>query len=79
VPLDLRDWRLPFFQEHRATIGDFSNPTYSDPVVRGWNRKVAEGDAFLIVSAEYNHSALEAGERVVVLLRSIARAKDGTG
>jgi NAD(P)H-dependent FMN reductase len=54
--LDLRDWRLPFFQEHRGTIGDFSNPTYSDPVVRGWNRKVAEGDAFLIVSAEYNHS-----------------------
>jgi NAD(P)H-dependent FMN reductase len=54
--LDLRDWRLPFFQEHRGTIGDFSNPTYSDPVVRGWNHKVAEGDAFLIVSAEYNHS-----------------------
>jgi NAD(P)H-dependent FMN reductase len=54
--LDLRDGRLPFFQEHRGTIGDFSNPTYSDPVVRGWNRKVAEGDAFLIVSAEYNHS-----------------------
>jgi NADPH-dependent FMN reductase len=54
--LDLRDWRLPFFQEHRGTIGDFSNPTYSDPVVRGWTRKVAEGDAFLIVSADNNHS-----------------------
>jgi NAD(P)H-dependent FMN reductase len=54
--LDLRDWRLPFFQEHVGTIGDFSDPTYSGPVVRSWNRKVAEGDAFLIVSAEYNHS-----------------------
>jgi NAD(P)H-dependent FMN reductase len=54
--LDLRDGRLPFFQEHVGTIGDFSDPTYSGPVVRSWNRKVAEGDAFLIVSAEYNHS-----------------------
>jgi NAD(P)H-dependent FMN reductase len=54
--LDLRDWSLPFFQEHLGTIGDFSDPTYSDPIVRGWNRKIAEGDAYLIVTAEYNHS-----------------------
>lgn len=54
--LDLRDWQLPFFQEHMGTIGDFSDPTYSDPVVRAWNRKLAEGDAFVIVTAEYNHS-----------------------
>jgi NAD(P)H-dependent FMN reductase len=54
--LDLRDWSLPFFQEHMGTIGDISNPTYSDPVVRKWNRKIAEGDAYLVVTAEYNHS-----------------------
>ena len=54
--LDLRDWPLPFFQEHMGTIGDFADPTYSDPIVRSWNRKVAEGDAYLIVTAEYNHS-----------------------
>ena len=54
--LDLRDWPLPFFQEHMGTIGDFSDPTYSDPIVRSWNRKIAEGDAYLIVTAEYNHS-----------------------
>lgn len=54
--LDLRDWPLPFFQEHMGTIGDFSDPTYSDPIVRGWNQKVAEGDAYLILTAEYNHS-----------------------
>lgn len=54
--LDLRDWPLPFFQEHMGTIGDISNPTYSDPVVRNWNRKIAEGDAYLVVTAEYNHS-----------------------
>ncbi len=54
--IDLRDWRLPFFQEHLGTIGDFADPTYSDPVVKAWNNKVAEGDAYLIVTAEYNHS-----------------------
>lgn len=54
--LDLRDWPLPFFQEHMGTIGEFSDPTYSDPIVRAWNRKLAEGDAYLIVTAEYNHS-----------------------
>jgi NAD(P)H-dependent FMN reductase len=54
--LDLRDWPLPFFQEHMGTIGDFADPTYSDPIVRAWNRKLAEGDAYLIVTAEYNHS-----------------------
>ena len=25
--IDLRDWPLPFFAEHRGTIGDFSDPT----------------------------------------------------
>jgi NAD(P)H-dependent FMN reductase len=54
--LDLRDWRLPFFQEHLGTIGDFADPTYSEPIVRAWNQKVAEGDAYLIVTSEYNHS-----------------------
>jgi NAD(P)H-dependent FMN reductase len=54
--LDLRDWPLPFFQERMGTIGDFSDPTYSDPIVCSWNRKIAEGDAYLIVTAEYNHN-----------------------
>lgn len=54
--LDLRDWPLPFFQEHMGTIGDISDPTYSEPIVRNWNRKIAEADAYLIVTAEYNHS-----------------------
>jgi NAD(P)H-dependent FMN reductase len=54
--LDLRDWQLPFFQEHSGTIGDLADPTYSDPIVKAWNKKIAEGDAYLIVTAEYNHS-----------------------
>ena len=54
--LDLRDWKLPLFQETYETVGDPTDPTYSDPIVRAWNRKVAEGGAFLFVTAEYNHS-----------------------
>jgi NAD(P)H-dependent FMN reductase len=54
--LDLRDWPLPMFQETITTVGDFKNPTYSDPIVKRWNTKIAEADAYLIVTPEYNHS-----------------------
>lgn len=54
--LDLREWELPIFGEHPGSIGDFADPTYSAPVVRAWNRKVAEGDAYLFVTPEYVHS-----------------------
>jgi NAD(P)H-dependent FMN reductase len=54
--LDLRDWPLPPFQEHAGSIGDFNDPTYSEPIVREWNRKIKEADAVLIVTAEYLHS-----------------------
>lgn len=54
--LDLREWPLPFFQETMATVGDFRNPTYSQPIVKQWNQKISEGDAHLFVTAEYNHS-----------------------
>ena len=54
--LDLRDWPLPFFQETIATVGDFANPTYSDPLVRRWNSKIGEADAYIMVTPEYNCS-----------------------
>jgi NAD(P)H-dependent FMN reductase len=54
--LDLRDWPLPMFQESLATVGDFANPTYSDPLVKRWNLKINEADAFLLITPEYNHS-----------------------
>ncbi len=54
--LDLRDWPLPFFRETIATVGDFANPTYSDPLVKQWNDKIKEADAYLIVTPEYNRS-----------------------
>ena len=44
------------FQEHIGTIGDFNDPTYSDPVVRQWNLKLKETDALLVVTPEYLHS-----------------------
>jgi NAD(P)H-dependent FMN reductase len=54
--LDLRDWPLPFFSETMASIGDMANPIYSQPIVHKWNKKIGEGDAFLFVTPEYNHS-----------------------
>src|SRR5258708_1621589 len=54
--LDLRDWPLPMFAEHLGTIGDFNDPTYSDPLVRAWNHKIKEADAYLVITPEYNHS-----------------------
>jgi hypothetical protein len=32
--VDLREWALPMFAETVQTVGDFSNPTYSQPLVR---------------------------------------------
>ena len=54
--LDLRDWPLPMFAEHMGTIGDFQDPTYSEPIVKRWNEKIKEADAYLVVTPEYNHS-----------------------
>ena len=54
--VDLRDWPLPIFTEHAGTIGDLADPTYSEPLVRAWNQKVKQADAFIVVTPEYNHS-----------------------
>jgi NAD(P)H-dependent FMN reductase len=54
--LDLRDWPLPIFTETLETIGDFNDPTYSDPAVKRWNQKIKEADAYLVITPEYNHS-----------------------
>ena len=54
--LDLRDWPLPMFAETFQTVGDFNDPTYSSPLVRTWNRKIAEADCYLVITPEYNHS-----------------------
>jgi NAD(P)H-dependent FMN reductase len=39
--LDLRDWPLPMFSESYATVGDPHDPTYSNPIVKRWNKTIA--------------------------------------
>jgi NAD(P)H-dependent FMN reductase len=39
-----------------GTLGDFVDPPYSDPIVKRWNNKIGEADAYLIITPEYNHS-----------------------
>jgi NAD(P)H-dependent FMN reductase len=51
--LDLRDWRLPFFEEPippTATGGVFTNP-----LAEQWRHNLGEFDGFIVVAAEYNH------------------------
>jgi NAD(P)H-dependent FMN reductase len=49
--IDLKDWPIPFY--------DFpSSPAYGpldSDIVKGFAAKIAEGDAFLILTPEYNH------------------------
>jgi NAD(P)H-dependent FMN reductase len=54
--LDLRNWELPMFAETFATVGDLANPMFSSPNVKEWNTKIAEGDAYVFITPEYNHS-----------------------
>src|ERR1700674_1364399 len=54
----LRDWQLPIFAEGMKTVGDFANPTYSSPIVKHWNQKIAEADAYLFITPEYSIPAV---------------------
>ncbi len=49
--LDLRDYPMPFFDEVASNAWV---PT-SNEVAQRWQRKVAEFDSFVFVTAEYNH------------------------
>ena len=51
--LDLRDYPMPFFAEAK-TPSSLAEP-YANPVVQKWTAKIAEGDAFIMVTPEYNH------------------------
>ncbi|MEK7624114.1 MAG: NAD(P)H-dependent oxidoreductase [Patescibacteria group bacterium] len=51
--LDLRDYPLPFFDEPVSPAmvkGDYANEA-----VRKWAQKIAEADAYIIMTPEYNH------------------------
>lgn len=51
--LDLRDYPLPFFNEPMPP--SMLKGKYSDEVAAKWVKKVAEGDAYIIIAPEYNH------------------------
>lgn len=51
--LDLRDYEMPFFDS--PVPPSMAKGQYSNEVVQKWAEKINEGDAFIIVSPEYNH------------------------
>ncbi len=51
--LDLRDYSMPFFDDAIPPSG--SGGKYTNEVVQKWAQKIKDGDAFIIVTPEYNH------------------------
>jgi len=51
--IDLKDWSLPFFNE----IGSIPSlkGNFSNPIINKWTEKINEGDAYVLVTPEYNH------------------------
>src|SRR5690606_24673029 len=52
--IDLRDYEMPFFNE--AETPSVKSKPYTHEAVARFTNKIAEGDAFVMVSPEYNHS-----------------------
>jgi NAD(P)H-dependent FMN reductase len=52
--LDLKEYELPFFNE--GVSPSFKQEPYAHPEVARFTKKVAEGDAYVMVTPEYNHS-----------------------
>jgi NAD(P)H-dependent FMN reductase len=48
--LDLRDYPMPFFDEAMSPAGGH----YAEEA-KPWAEKIAQGDGFVIIAAEYNH------------------------
>lgn len=51
--LDLRDYNLPFFNE--PVSPSFKQEPYKNEAVARFTKKIEEGNAFVIVTPEYNH------------------------
>ncbi len=51
--IDLRDWPLPFFNE--AGSPGMLKGNYTNDLAKRWSAKIAEADAFIVVTPEYNH------------------------
>ena len=51
--LDLREHSLPFFNEPAAPI--YTQGRYTEPAAEAWRLKVGGYDAYIALTAEYNH------------------------
>ncbi|MFZ2523086.1 MAG: NAD(P)H-dependent oxidoreductase [Minisyncoccia bacterium] len=51
--LDLRDYQLPFLDDSMPP--SMAKGQYSDEAIKKWSEKINDGDAFIIVTPEYNH------------------------
>ncbi len=51
--LDLRDYEMPFFNE--SVSPSFKQAPFKNEAVARFTKKIEEGDAFVIVTPEYNH------------------------
>lgn len=51
--LDLKDYAMPFFND--PVSPSMLKVPYTHPEVVRWTAKIAEADAFIIVTPEYNH------------------------
>lgn len=52
--LDLRDYEMPFFNE--AATPSYKKEPYTHEAVARFTAKIAEGDAYVLVTPEYNRS-----------------------
>lgn len=52
--LDLRDYAMPLFDE-AVTPSQIKEP-YANEAVARWTKKIAEADAFIVATPEYNHA-----------------------
>jgi NAD(P)H-dependent FMN reductase len=51
--LDLRDFRLPLFNEPAPP--SYTGGVYTEPAAEAWRHRIGEFDAFVAVTPEYNH------------------------
>jgi NAD(P)H-dependent FMN reductase len=65
--VDLRAYPLPFFDEPKSPMRE---PSKNEVALR-WARKVAELDAFIFVTGEYNHSIPASLKNAEVMLDDV--------
>ena len=53
--LDLRDYPMPFYDQPGSPAG-VSDGQYPNEIVRAWAAKIAEADAVIVITPEYNRS-----------------------